>query len=215
VLNNGATGQLTTFDMLSDDVLVETFYFYVDVDADEDLGLFEESGIGKWITLTHVCRRWRSLVFQSPRRLNLRLLCTPKTPARDALDIWPPFPLIIRDVDDIFDDEPSSADNIIAALEHNDRVSRIQLDRFSSSQFGYLTDSAEMQKPFPELTDLHLGIYGDDGPMLPDSFLGGTAPQRLRSLKLDNVPFRGLPKFLTSSILASTAFPVPDTSHPR
>jgi hypothetical protein len=47
-------------------------------------------------------------------------------PARDTVDIWPPLPLIIRDVDDIFDGEPSSAD--IVALEHKDRVCQIQLD---------------------------------------------------------------------------------------
>ena len=80
--------------------------------------------------LAHVCRRWRSVVFQSPRRLNLRLLCTPKrakTPARNTLDIWLPLPLVIRDVDDIFYGELPGADNIIAALEHNDRVGQIEL----------------------------------------------------------------------------------------
>jgi len=57
-----------------------------------------------------------------------------------------------------------------------------------------------MQKPFLELTDLRLAIYGDDGlvPILPDSFLGGTAP-RLLSLDLFNVPFPALPKLLLSA----------------
>jgi F-box-like len=53
--------------MLPDDVLLEVFDFYVDEDvdddADEDFGPFEESGIEEWITLAHVCRRWRSVVF--------------------------------------------------------------------------------------------------------------------------------------------------------
>ena len=189
--------------MLPDDVLLEAFDSYVDDYVDEDFGPFKESGIRRWITLAHVCRRWRSLVFQSPRRLNLRLLCTANTPARDTLEIWPPLPLVIRNVNDIFSDEPSNADkwdNIAAALEHNDRVCRILLSCYSSLQFKHITDSAAIQKPFPELTDLHLGRYRDDGsgPRLPDSFLGGTAP-RLRSLKLDNVPFLGLPKLLLSS----------------
>ena len=57
-----------------------------------------------------------------------------------------------------------------------------------------------MQKPFPELTHLRLGgfAYGEPGPILPDSFLGGTAP-RLRSLNLYRVPFLGLPKLLSSA----------------
>ena len=28
-----------------------------------------------WHSLVHVCRRWRAIVFVSPRRLNLRLVC--------------------------------------------------------------------------------------------------------------------------------------------
>ena len=79
--------------MLPDDVLLEIFDFYVD----EDIGTIQE-----WITLAHVCRRWRSVVFQSPHRLNLRLVCRPTTPVRNTLDIWPPLPLIIYE----FDDQP-------------------------------------------------------------------------------------------------------------
>ena len=111
-----------------------------------------------------------------------------------------PLPLIIRNFDRIFYDEPSSLDNIVAALEHNDRVCQIQLRFFTISQLEHVTNSAAMHKPFPELTDLRLSIYGDDGltSILPDSFLGGTAP-RLRSLDLFNVPVPGLPKLLLSA----------------
>jgi hypothetical protein len=55
-----------------------------------------------------------------------------------------------------------------------------------------------MRKPFPELTDLHLSQFvSDPEPILPDSFLGGSAPRR--SLKLSNVPFPALPKLLLSA----------------
>jgi hypothetical protein len=186
-----------TFDMLPDDVLLEILYFYVDEDVDEDIDEYFEPSqkqrIEAWITLAHVCRRWRSVVFQSPRRLNMRLLCTPNTPAKETLDIWPPLPLIIRNFGDNFYCE---FDNIIAALEHNDRVCQIQLYNLSISQLECVTDSA-VHKPFPELTDL--GLHASDAkPILPDSFLGGTAP-RLRSLDLANVPFPGLPKLLLSA----------------
>ena len=139
----------------------------------------------------------RCRFFQSPHRLNLRLLCTPLTaltPAKHTLDIWPPFPLVVHCAGEFIDDEPSGVDNVIAALEHNDRVCQIDLGGLTSSQMGYLTDSAAMQKPFPELTDLRLApdmFMSDElGPILPDSFLGGlgTAP-RLRSLDLFNVPY--------------------------
>jgi hypothetical protein len=177
--------------MLHDDILIEIFDLYV-------IESFHQ--IQEWITLAHVCQRWRSVVFQSPHRLNLRLLCGPNTLARGTLDIWPPFPLIIRCVNAIFHDEPTSLDNIIAALELNDRVCQIQLNFFSSSHMGYVADSAAMQKPFPDLTDLWLGTRSADGPgpILPESFLGGTAP-RLRSLLLEDVTIPGLPKLLMSA----------------
>ena len=149
--------------------------------------------------LAHVCRRWRSVVFQSPLRLNLQLRCTRTTRARDTLDIWPPLPLIIRDYR-IFADKRTGLDNIIAALEHNDRVRQIELDWFSCPGWGYVTDSAAMQKPFPELTHLELDMNKDNEspPILPNSFLGGSTP-RLRSLHLLNVPFPALPNLLLSA----------------
>ncbi len=148
--------------------------------------------------LAHVCGRWRRVVFQSPLRLNLRLLCTPKTPATDILDIWPPLPFIVRG---ILDDKPPGVDNVIAALEHNDRVLQIELTYLTSSEFRYVTDSAAMHKPFPDLTDLRLDMFlnhGQEESILPNSFLGGTAPS-LRSLILSSVPFPGLPKLLRST----------------
>jgi hypothetical protein len=48
----------------------------------------EKLNVEEWQSLVHVCRRWRSLVLGSPRRLNLRLYCTPETPAKDTLDVW-------------------------------------------------------------------------------------------------------------------------------
>jgi hypothetical protein len=63
-----------------------------------------------------------------------------------------------------------------------------------------------MQKPFPELTSLDIGAADKFSyfhrrtppPVFPDSFLGGSAPC-LRSLRLDGIPFPGLPKLLLSS----------------
>ena len=117
--------------MLPDDVLLIIFDFYVH----EDLRPL----IQWWTRLAHVCRRWRSVVFQSPHRLNLRLICTPVTPVREILDIWPPLPLIIQDLCRCH--TPDDVDNILAALEHNDRVCQIEflfLDVIDS-QFEFVT----------------------------------------------------------------------------
>ena len=186
--------------MLPDDVFLEIFDFYVTVE-----GFHLRHGakqIIEWITLAHVCRRWRNVVFQSQRRLNLRLLCTHKTRTRDILDIWPRLPLSIHGSHNLFEHwhGRSGVDNIVAALEHNDRVCQIKLVYLPDLQFGYVTDSAAMRKPFPKLTDLQLrmNITNGPGPILPDTFLGGTA-LRLQSLFLDHITFPGLPKLLLSA----------------
>jgi hypothetical protein len=57
---------------------------------------------------------------------------------------------------------------------------------------------AAMDVPFPELTFLFLVSDEKTVRVLPDSFLGGSAP-RLRYLRLDGIPFPGLPKLLLST----------------
>jgi hypothetical protein len=87
-------------------------------------------------------------------------------------------------------------DNISAVLEHSDRVDEISLIDIDSSSLEKLL--AVMQEPFPELTYLRLKSFDEMVPVLPSSFLGGSAP-RLRFLGLDGVPFPGLPKLLLST----------------
>ena len=179
--------------MLPEDVLLEVFKFYVDEAADDT-----KSGIEAWQTLVHVCRLWRNIVFGSPRRLNLRLVCTPETPVRKALDVWPAFklPLCIRGYRY---DPAESADDTLAALGHSDRIHQLEIDiRHSQLEDFFLA----MEVPFPQLTYLRLSttspIHPTTPPAIPDSFLGGFAPL-LKTLILDHIPFPGLPKFLLSA----------------
>ena len=161
-----------------------------------DCYLHESRGMEAWRTLVHVCRKWRNLVFGSPHRLNLRLVCTARRPVREMLEIWPPLPIVIFPYG-LSKTSTLAADNIIAALEHNDRIHRVELWEASSS----LLDKAlaVMQGPFPVLTDLDIRCDEDEiAPVVPDSFLGGFAP-RLRKLSLDHIPFPGLPKLLLSA----------------
>jgi len=118
--------------------------------------------------LVHVCRRWRSIVFASPDRLNLQLVCTPEMPAIDTLDIRPVFPLIITGY-------VLELDNIIAVLQRNaNRVCQIDLDGLLRPQLDEM--SAVTLGRFPELTDVEL--EGHCGLMFFDnkSFLRGSAP---------------------------------------
>ena len=175
---------MTSIDTLPDDVLLEVFNSY-GYDDDDQYGEKREMA---WQTLVHVCRRWRCIVFGSPRHLNLQLVCTTRTPARDMLYVWPALPLIV-----VFHGDTRRMDDIIAALECTDRVCRITLDIVRSLDFEMFL--AAMQQPFPELT--HLTLWSDEA-VVPDSFLGGSAP-RLESLKLVGVPFPGLSKLLLSA----------------
>src|SRR6266403_514645 len=148
-----------------------------------------------------MCRRWRNIVFGSPRRLNLRLFCTPKTPARDTLDVWPALPLLIfgdtsltSGTDDITG--LPKCHNDIVALGQTSRVCRVDLWHLEDRQLGKVL--AAMQVPFPQLTRLLLISYGESPPVVPDSFLGGSAPH-LQFSELSGIPFPGLPKLLLSA----------------
>ena len=171
-----------TIDMLSDVALLEIFGFYVDGARNNT-----------WNTLLHVCRKWRDVVFGSPRRLNLQLYCTPSTPVRETIDAWPLLPI------QVFGYGPSceewGVDNIIAVLEHNDRIRELNLTDYPKSQMEEVF--AAMQQSFPALEVLWLTSTSETE-VVPASFLGGSAP-RLQTLLLDSVPFPGLPKLLLSA----------------
>src|SRR5229473_4140722 len=142
-----------TIDVLPDVALLEIFDCYMNKVREEDGDDVEAQA---WHTLVHVCRKWRSIVFGSPLRLNLQLHCTEYTPVREMLAIWPPLPIIIRR-----DGEAWDIDNIVAALEHNDRVCEINLMYISSWELEEVL--APMQKPYPALTDLTIWWHEDSG----------------------------------------------------
>jgi hypothetical protein len=178
-----------SIDILPDDILPVIFNFYVDANGETS----SKGSTDRWQLLVHVCHRWRRIVFESPRRLNLQLGCTPGTPVRDALDIWPPLPLLIWSKSA----QPTdSVDNILAALERVNLVRQIDLRDAPSSHLE--TVSAAMQVPFPELTVLVLDSKDETVPVLPESFLGGFAPC-LEHLQFGRIPFPGLPKLLLSA----------------
>jgi hypothetical protein len=110
---------------------------------------------------------------------------------RETLDIWPPLPIALQ----YYGNEMWDVDNILAALEHNDRICQINLFDIPRSQMEKIL--AAMQQPFPELTSLHLRPRREKATIVPASFLVGSAP-RLQTLMLNCFPFPGLPKLLLS-----------------
>ena len=176
-----------TIDLLPDLVLLEIFDFYV-----------EDGQVETWHTLVHVSHKWRNVVFGSPRRLRLRLLCRASTPVREMLEVWPLLPIVLWGGGD----ESWGVDNTLVALEHNDRICQLELTDSGFSIFPWEEFLAEMQKPFPALTCLLLRSVDEFvqmAPVDPNLFLGGSAP-RLQTLRLERIPFPGLPKLLLSAI---------------
>ncbi|KAI0295425.1 hypothetical protein B0F90DRAFT_1919333 [Multifurca ochricompacta] len=186
--------RLSAINSLSDDVLLDIsnrhrLFFFPN-------GLIVDTW--DWHRLTHVCRRWRYLIFASPRRLDLRFLCTYGTPVRRALDYWPALPISIQygEVRKRTSLTLKDEDNIIAALEHPARTSKIQL-ALTNSLFDKL--SALKQQPFPALEHfLLISRGGGKLSALPSTILCESAP-RLRVLFFDRIPFPMLPKLLLST----------------
>jgi hypothetical protein len=186
-------------DPLPDDVLLEIFDLCLRDPTDYPIRRMK-----KWLRLAHVCQRWRRIIFASPRRLSLSLICTCGTPVRQNLLYWPLFfPLNIDYPGASRSDRtPGDDDNILAALTHADRIHFINIHTTHS----LLTKAVDvMQETFPELTCLRLGwdswvLESSPAvlPALPDGFLGGSA-QRLQRLYLGSVSFPGLPTLLSSA----------------
>ena len=175
-----------TIDILPDDVLLHIFLF--------DRSWHRRWHLNwNWHRLVHVCQRWRSVAFAYPNFLGLKLVCGPTTRV-ELTGIWPPVPIIIKDI--TIWRKPKHYD-FDAAIVHPSRVCELYLTGLSSFQLERLVSATQEQ--FPALIHLVLGSRdGDLVSTLPDGFLGGSAP-RLQSLELDSISFPMLPKLLLSS----------------
>jgi F-box-like len=177
-------------DILPDDALLEILDFYMAMHPSYG----DKMEVEAWQSLVHVCRRWRSLVLESPRRLKLRLFCTPETPTKGSIGVWPALPLIVMGI------TPSSSGtkNIITALGQTNRICQVVLLDLASWQLEQVL--APMQVSFPELTEMRFSSHAEtlSAIPIPDSFLGGSSPS-LQSFQLIGIPFPGLPKLLLSA----------------
>ena len=185
--NEWSVGEATV-DVLPDDALLTIFFLYKE---------FYSSDPSWWEPLVHVCRRWRHVIFASPLRLNLTLLCTSGTPTAKSLEVWPPFPIAVHFAPC---DPPGDIENVVAALEHRDRVSEIRFgfDLQTLSTSDLMRFASRMLFPFSALTFLSFGPIDGGTLLLPGPFLGGSAPS-LRTLLLKGVGLEGLPELLSST----------------
>ncbi|KAH9161655.1 hypothetical protein EDB89DRAFT_2248278 [Lactarius sanguifluus] len=152
----------------------------------------------KWQILIHVCQRWRRIIFESPRRLDLHLRCSYGTPVRRNLGSWPvTLPLAVDYAASRL--THGDEDSVIYALRRTGRVHRVKI-LAPCPLLGKV--AAVMQKSFPMLTHLDLAFAWDHErdvpPVIPERFLGGSAPS-LQCFRLERVSFPQLPTFLPSA----------------
>ena len=167
--------------MVPDEILLEIFDFYMNQALDEDA----------WHALVHVCRRWRSVVFASPQRLDMRLLCTSRRIIK-TLDMWPSLPIVISCSGpraSLFGHDENTI--IVAALKYRDRICKI--DIWNVPNMLWTTFSV----PFPALKSLKLHS-NTTSEVVPSSFWGGSAP-RLREIIFNGIPFSALGKLISST----------------
>jgi len=188
-----------TIDTLPDDVLLEIFAHYVLEDPEACIQVDDTE---LWITLTHVCRKWRNIVFEAPCHLNLRIPCTARTRVTAMSNVWPALPIVIRDnYSNVYSGSPlmGGAGNIVAALRLRDRVHQISFLDYPSPLLERI--AASMLGSFPALTSLTITSRDHMIPVavFPEAFLGGSAP-RLRSCFLMGIPlFPGIQKLFLST----------------
>ena len=150
----------------------------------------------RWHRLVHVCRRWRSIVFASSNFLDLRIVCS--FTRMKLTTIWPPLPIIITNV---FNPYVPMDHDFDAVIMHPNRVREISFVNETRSLLQRLASANWMQEQFSVLTHLTLvrtRCCLGPAPVLPDGFLGGSAP-RLQSLRLTSILFPALPKLLLSA----------------
>ena len=178
---------VATIGMLPDNVLLEMFDFYRKNS--------NNTRLWEWHLLVHVCQRWRQIIFASPLRLNLRILCTSRTRVGKNLCIWPNLPIVIEYSYSRRGIWSRRGGNVIAALKHADRVYDVSLD-IKGSQLGKMATA--MKKPFPVLTRLNIRSDDRNVPVLPIRFLGRSTPC-LREITLSGIPYPTLPALLLST----------------
>jgi hypothetical protein len=178
-------------DKLPEDVLLEIFDAYQQLyKIQPDYETLWNSRDG-WFKLTHVCLRWRRVVFLASSRLHLHLLFTPHRSSRvTMLRCLPRFPIFIDYRAASW--EKKEQDLALAAIRHRGRVRGIAL----RSPFP-VTLLCALSHPFPELESLEICSTQNEM-LLPSTILSGSAPC-LRQLTLRDIAPRCISPLLSSA----------------
>jgi F-box-like len=186
-----------TIDDLPDELLVEIFDLYRR--ANVGLSDYQLWSIKlEWFNLIHVCKRWRTVMFESSSRLDLYFLLKPRM--RGNLNTImsrhsPPLPI---DIDYEYSPvqvlKPKDMGRMVAALKRPDRIRRIAL----SGKDEHLAKLFKATKcPFPALESLELELR-IGFMVIPATFLKGSN-LHLRTLKLRHIFLPSIERLLSSA----------------
>ncbi|KAI9435925.1 hypothetical protein H4582DRAFT_490491 [Lactarius indigo] len=181
----------SSIESINDDILLSIFNYYRVID---EKGWNLRLG---WCKLSHVCRRWRNLIYESVFHLGMLIICTNGSPIVDTLAHLPSLPLVIDYQDGTATGVIGAKDELgmSQALQLRDRVRRVVLNIPPEGLYKLLI---LMDDSYPILEHLSLSFTAkeaDAGLILPTTFV---APN-LRHLNLLGI---GLPTKLP--LLSST-----------
>ena len=153
-----------------------------------------------WSRLTHVCRKWRAIVFASSSRLDLGITIGPHHPSHIKTILSSSLPIFIK-YGRIYSGVSigSARWRMLAALKHHDRVRKISFEEMSV-EFEKFFDKT--QCAFPVLESLSLCFKHIHEAKLPNTFLKGPDPSslnNLRHLKLGPTTLASISDFLLSA----------------
>ena len=193
--------------MLNYDELLDIFHHYRLEDVDSwNIRL-------AWCKLTHVCRRWRYLIYDSSSLLDIYLLLRHGSPTLDSLAHLPPLPLVIDYCNTTTTWVRQDELSLLTGLQQCGRVRRSFL-QVPSPHLGICLASMGNIYPILEYLSLSPTTEENTSLVLPSTF---RAPN-LRYLALQGVGFpTGLPLFTfftTLVTLTLTRITAPFYFHP-
>ena len=184
-----------TINRLPDELLLEIFDSYR-----QDIDPYDLQWRKKhvWIDLTHVCRKWRAVVFASYSRLDLGITIGPEKPGHIKTILSGHLPISINYGSMYGDITGSILWRMRAALNRRDRVREIAFEG-TSANFDRMLKMT--QCAFPVLESLVLRFKILHSAKLPDTFLRGPdlSVLHLRHLRLEHVSLESISEFLLSA----------------
>ena len=177
---------------LNDDILLGIFNCYRQDDEYQwNLRLL-------WSKLSHVCQRWRYLIFDCAFHLDIHIKCTNGSPIVDTLDHLPPLPLFVsyhdRPITGLMEQDEMG---ICHALQLHGRVYHLELVLMPSILHRVIV---LMDGHFPILEHLSLSFTTTTENGLPLTLPKGFLAPNLRHLNLPGISPPKRLRVLTSAV---------------